>query len=246
MCLITFSFNPGAERLLLLAANRDEFHDRPARPMAWWDDPAPILAGRDETAGGTWLAVSREGRWAAVTNVRDPKARFGSRSRGLLPVEFFSGQDSPQGYAEAVQARRQEYGPFNLLMGDRESAWYASSHAPVQAVPPGTHSLSNAALNTSWPKSDRVAARLDQFSVRSLDIDGLMNMMRDGKQAEPDTLPDTGVGQEMEQFLSSPFIVSPNYGTRCTTLISLGEGNRMLERRFNPAGQAVGQLDYRW
>lgn len=246
MCLITLSFTPGRERHLLLAANRDEFHARPARPLAWWPGSPSVLAGRDEQAGGSWLAVARNGRWAAVTNLRDPGAPSGPRSRGELPLGFLESDQRPEDYAREVQDRRADYGPFNLLIGDSTRLWYASSHAKARSIEPGVHALSNGAMDAPWPKSTRVARRLQSIDGGKPGIDQLLALMHDTDGADDAELPDTGVGVEMERFLSSPFIVSERYGTRCTTLVMLAAGSRVIERRFDPQGNVAGQLDYRW
>lgn len=246
MCLIAFAFTPGNDRQLVLAANRDEFHDRPARAMAWWRWPEGPLAGRDELAGGTWLAVARDGRWAAVTNFRDPRADTGARSRGDLPVGFFSEGLSPSDYARDVYHDRSAFGPFNLLAGDRRSLWYCSTWSPPEAVAPGVHALSNGLLDEGWPKSRRVSLALQRLIDRpgAADTRRLFELMDDRQTAADEELPDTGVGLEIERMLSAPFIVSPNYGTRCSTVLELGVINRATERRFSPDGQPIGELSY--
>ena len=246
MCLIAFAFTPGHDRHLLLAANRDEFHDRPARPMAWWEWPAGPLAGRDERAGGTWLAVGRDGRWAAVTNFRDPQAEGGRCSRGELPVAFVGSAQSPAEYVAEVHARREDFGPFNLLAGDRDSLWYGSTHAGPQAVEPGVHALSNGLLDEPWPKSRRVATALRGLagSDGELDLQRLFALMDDREPASDNELPDTGVGLELERRLSPPFIVSPQYGTRCTTLLALGSRSMAAERSFSAHGAVSAQVNY--
>jgi uncharacterized protein with NRDE domain len=246
MCLIAFAFTPGQDRHLLLAANRDEFHERPARPLTWWDWPEGPLAGRDVQAGGTWLAVARDGRWAAVTNVRDPRAGSGPRSRGDLPVGFLRGRLSPAEYVEAVHSRRSEYGPFNLLAGDRDSLWYGSSHADPRPIDAGVHALSNGLIDEPWPKSRRVAQALGGLVRADAEFDGdrLLGLMDDREPASDGELPDTGVGIEMERWLSSPFIVSERYGTRCSTALSLGRRCRVVERSFDSTGQAVTQVEF--
>jgi uncharacterized protein with NRDE domain len=245
MCLIAFNFSPGRERHLLLAANRDEFHERPARPMAWWRWPVGPLAGRDERAGGTWLAVGRDGRWAAVTNFRDPDAASGRRSRGELPLDFLAGGRSPAEEADRVHAGRSDYGPFNLLVGDRESLWYASSHAGPRPVEPGVHALSNGLLDAPWPKSRRVATALRGIdSARAVDAERLFDLMDDRAPSPDDELPETGVGAELERFLSPPFIVGERYGTRCTTVVDLAARSIVAERSFDAAGDVIGEADY--
>lgn len=246
MCLIAFAFTPDQDRHLLLAANRDEFHDRPALPMAWWEWPDGPLAGRDEKAGGTWLAIGRDGRWAAVTNFRDPQAGGGPRSRGELPVRFLESDASPEAYVRTIHERRSDYGPFNLLAGDRASLWYGSTYAGPVAVAPGVHALSNGLLDEPWPKSRRAATALrgQTESGAAPDVDRLFGLMDDREGAPDEELPDTGVGTELERFLSSPFIVGERYGTRCSTVLSLGSRRLAAERRFNRAGEAVAQLQY--
>ncbi|MEE4303491.1 MAG: NRDE family protein [Wenzhouxiangella sp.] len=247
MCLIAFDFAPGGDRPLLLAANRDEFHARPARPMAWWSWPGGPLAGQDEQAGGTWLALARDGRWAAVTNFRDPSAPGGQRSRGELPTGFLQGARSPEDYARQIRERRAEYGPFNLLVGNAESVWYASSHAPARAVEPGVHALSNGLLDERWPKSRRVATALRGLGPsRTVDHDRLFELMNDRQPAPDSELPETGVGAELERFLAPPFIVGDRYGTRCTTVVSIGSSASVSERRFDVGGDAVGEVTYRF
>src|SRR5690554_4149460 len=202
MCLIAFRFSPTGNRNLVLAANRDEFHQRPARAMHWWSWPAGPLAGRDEQAGGSWLAVARNGRWAAVTNFRDPRAAGGARSRGDLPLAFIRGDDSPEAYVRSTHDRRASYGPFNLLAGDRQSLWYASSHARPSPVAPGVHALSNGLLDEPWPKSRRVARALAGLGeAAEIDPERLFDLMDDRQLATADeALPETGVGTELERI----------------------------------------------
>lgn len=248
MCLIAFCFSPDSARHLLLAANRDEFHDRPARPMAWWGEQGTWLAGRDERAGGTWLAIGRDGRWSAVTNFRDPRAGPGARSRGELPLAFLSGQSTPADYARAVHLERTRYAPFNLLAGDAQSLWYCSTHRPAQPVQPGVHALSNGVLDEPWPKSRRIAGALRGLLDRAgvVEPDQLFSLMDDRQPGDDEALPNTGVGLDHERLLSPPFIVSPRYGTRCSTVLCLGEQNLAAERRFGTEGEPLGQLVYHW
>ena len=245
MCLIAFSFTPGRERHLLMAANRDEFHERPARPMTWWRWPAGPLAGRDERAGGTWLAVGRDGRWAAVTNFRDPDAQGARRSRGELPLQFLEAGAAPETFVRAVHDRRAEYGPFNLLAGDCSTLWYGSSRASPAAVSPGVHALSNGLLDEAWPKTRRAAKALDGLvSAASVDAERLFRLMDDREPAPAEELPDTGVGADLERFLSPPFIVGERYGTRCTSILDLGQRSQVAERRFDASGRSLGEVTF--
>ncbi len=248
MCLIAFAWMPERERCLVLAANRDEFHERPARPMAWWPQRPNCLAGQDLEAGGTWLAVGRKGRWAAVTNFRDPAAQPGHESRGDLPLAFVSGDMAPADYIADVYSRRSAYGPFNVLAGDRQSLWYAGSRAEPQSVSPGLHALSNGLLDQSWPKSRRVTTALGGVLASGGEIDPkrLFELMDDREAAPDPDLPDTGVGLEAERLLSPPFIVSPRYGTRCSTVLGIGREVLAAERRFRADGSVDGELQYRF
>ncbi|MCC5864187.1 MAG: NRDE family protein [Wenzhouxiangella sp.] len=248
MCLIAFAWMPEYERCLVLAANRDEFHQRPAGPLAWWPEPLDCLAGRDLKAGGTWLAVARNGRWAAVTNFRDPGAPTGTASRGDLPLAFLRGDSSPADCVASAYARRADYGPFNFLAGDRNSLWYAGSRARPQAVQPGLHALSNGLLDQAWPKSRRATTALGGLlaGANEIDPDRLFDLLDDREPASDEELPDTGIGLEAERMLSPPFIVSSGYGTRSSTVLSLGTEILAAERRFAGNGQTLGELCYRY
>jgi uncharacterized protein with NRDE domain len=245
VCLIAFNFRPSGDPFLVLAANRDEFHERPSRPLSWWRWPEGPLAGRDERAGGTWIAVDRGGRWAAVTNFRDPDAEGGRRSRGELPLRFLDGDLDPERFVSDIHASRSEYGPFNLLAGNRGALWYCSTHGGPEAVGAGVHALSNGPLDAPWPKSRRVATALRGLDTADhVDIGRLFGLMDDREPAADGDLPDTGVGTDIERFLSPPFIVGERYGTRCTTVASLGERCRVVERGFDRQGVTVSALDY--
>ena len=248
MCLIAFAFTPGQPRHLLLAANRDEFRDRPARPMGWWQWPEGPLAGRDEQAGGTWLAVARDGRWSAVTNFRDPRASPGGRSRGDLPIHFLAGTESPADFARRVYLERAAFGPFNLLVGDPQSLWYCSTHATARPVEPGVHALSNGLLDEDWPKSRRVATALGGLisDPGETDPDRLFALMDDRRPGDDHELPETGVGLDHERLLSPPFIVTPRYGTRCSSVLCLGQRSLAVERRFDQHGETLGEVDFRF
>ncbi len=248
MCLIALAYTPGQARHLLMVANRDEFHERPTQPMAWWQWPNGPLAGRDERAGGTWLAVSRDGCFAAVTNIRDPGVASAPRSRGRLPIDFLKSDKDPEDYVRRVHAERFETGPFNLLAGNREQLWYCSSQCVPRQIEPGVHALSNGRLDDPWPKSRRVARTLKGLvgSPAEPDPERLFELMFDRQHAPDEELPDTGIGLEVERVLSPPFIVTPSYGTRCTTLVSLGAQSRVVERRFGADGERAGEIEYRF
>lgn len=239
MCLIVFRWQPGAAVPLQVWANRDEFLARPASATAFWPDAPQVLAGRDLAAGGSWMGVTRRGRFAALTNYRDPGLAGGRRSRGELVSEFLRGEEVPETYARRVAARVADYGGFSLLVGDGLSLWATGSHGqPPRAVPDGWHGLSNAALDVPWPKSERLLA-----AARALPADAPaeahLALLADDTPAPDDALPDTGVGLAMERMLSPVCIRSPGYGTRNSTWLWVGEHEIVWEEADHNRGERV-------
>lgn len=222
MCLIALAWQAHPDYPLIVMANRDEFYRRPTAPARFWPETPHVLAGRDLAAGGTWLGVTRSGRFAALTNYRDPAAPTGERSRGLLVSLFLQGDVSPMDYAGSVAAEGQHYGGFNLLLGDREELVIVSNRgtAPTRLLP-GVHGLSNHLLDTPWPKVVRAKAGL-QAQLAAPEADALMALLGNHEMAADAELPETGVGQAMERLLSPLFIHSPQYGTRASTVLLLG------------------------
>jgi len=247
MCLIAFRWQPDAQQPLIMAANRDEFHARPTRALGWWAWPAGPLAGRDEQAGGTWMAVGRSGRFAAITNFRDPEASSGTRSRGELPLAWLEWNGAIGEFAHKLHAEKAPYGPFNLVFGDMHELWAVGTHAEPVSVTPGVHALSNHLLDTPWPKSIRAVRRMERWLEEGAeDIDGLLDLLDDRQPADDHELPDTGVGREVESMLSSPFIVSDRYGTRSSSALLLGPTITMAERTFGVRGETTGERSFSW
>lgn len=220
MCLLAFHWQPDADLCLQVWANRDEFLSRPAAPTAFWDAHPQVLAGRDLQGGGSWLGVTRQGRFAALTNYRDPRLRPGTRTRGELVGDFLTGRQSAADMARAVAERGGDYGGFNLLLGDADSLWIIGHDQPPLAVSPGWHGLSNARLDTPWPKLSRLVSRTRQLDRP--DPDQALALLADTAPAEDDMLPDTGVGLDMERLLSPVCIRTPAYGTRNSTWLRIG------------------------
>ena len=255
MCLIAFGWKPAADLHLLVVANRDEFHGRPSAPLAYWPDQPALLAGRDIEAQGTWLGVSTRGRLAAITNVRLPAAPVsGLRSRGALPVDYLIGGAAPAEHLAALQASLPQYGPCNLLLADADGASYASSQpgVPVQALAPGLYGLSNAALDSPWPKTLRLKRAVSNWLARGEynDSTPLFAALADTHIPPDAELPDTGVGLATERLVAPAFIVGRDYGTRCSTVIRIdtaGAGTA-IERRFGPQGMLLGEsrVVFRW
>ena len=254
MCLIAFAWQHPHYRLVLIG-NRDEFHARPSAALARWDDAPDLLAGRDLQARGTWLGVSENGRLAAVTNVRLPEPPAPQLlSRGKLAVDFLRGDADAEAHADALVPTLPRYGGCNLLLFDREHAVYASNQpsAHAQSLAAGVYGLSNAALDTPWPKTIALRDALAGW-LRSSDDNGvepLFDALASEHQPTDGELPDTGVGLELERLVAPAFIRNPEYGTRCSTVVTIGHdgAGRIVERRFGRGGVPLGEtaLAFRW
>lgn len=240
MCLILLAYRSHPDYPLILAANRDEFYDRPTAPAQFWSEAPCLLAGRDLRRGGTWLGVTRGGRWAAVTNFRETaRTMTGGRSRGELVKGFLAGEESPEAFLAQLSAEAGSFPGFNLLAGTTEELWYFSNRDNGgRPLAPGLYGLSNALLDTPWPKVVRSRMALASalaLSTSALEAD-LFALLAD-RRAPPDSeLPDTGFGLPWERLLSPPFILSPAYGTRSSTVLTLsGDGHAsLIERTFSP------------
>ena len=220
-------------------------------PAAWWSEG--WIAGRDLLAGGTWLAVTRSGRYAFVTNVREPGLRdVNAPSRGALVTRVVGDRASPAESVASVSASATAYNGFNLIAGDVAYACWGSNRADgVRTLGRGIHGLSNAALDTPWPKVERSKAALAAWCADpATDIEALFAILADRAPAPDTQLPDTGISIEWERRLSSPFIVGADvgYGTRCSTIVTLGRDGtaRFVERTFDPAGDPVGDVEVRF
>ncbi len=247
MCLIALAWKTHADFSLALAANRDEFHDRPAAPAAWWNGKHDVFGGRDLSHGGSWLAMSRHGRLAAITNIRrmiPPDA--GAPSRGGLVRDFVQAELSVDQYAEELAGRAERYSGFNLLLFDGANVLFCDNHQGFaqQLLEPGIHVVSNASLDTPWPKAQRLRRAMQAFvNQRVASRNLLFSALADAEPAQDDELPDTGVGLEMERFLSPPFIRGERYGTRCSSIVTVGNDGHaeFAERRFGRNGEFQGE-----
>ncbi len=267
MCLLVVGWLAHPRYRVVVAANRDEFHARPTAPLAPWADQPRVLAGRDLQAGGTWLGLDAGRRFGLVTNYRElARPRHTAPSRGHLVPRFLGAPLSADHYLRALEADAQGYAGFNLLLGDGERLMYASNRAAqfARELTPGLHGLSNHLLDTPWPKLQRVRGEVEAWIERArqgpppqpglasaagdmaADAEWLMTVFADRRRAAAPHDPASGLGADWEQVLSSPFVLNPDYGTRCTTVLLLGhDGHSWIsERRFDPQGLAVGQHEW--
>ena len=248
MCLIVFAWKAHPDFPLVVAANRDEFHARPTAAAGFWDDRTGILAGRDLEGMGTWLGVTRSGRFAAVTNYRDaaPAPREAA-SRGLLASRYLASDDAPGAFAAAVAADGATYRGFNFLAGDREEMWWVSNRgASAHRLEPGVHGLSNHLLDTPWPKVTQGKQRLRSALQLAPAVEPLLALLADTAEAADGELPDTGVGVERERLLSAARIVSTAYGTRSSSALVVGADGRVrfAERAYGSDGNELDTLRY--
>jgi len=245
MCLILFSYKMHPDYRLILTANRDEFYNRPTAPLNYWADHPDVLAGRDLKGKGTWLGVTRAGRIAAITNYREPAARReNTPSRGILIRDFLTGTSTPERYLKAVSKIGQAYNGFNLIAGDPAELYYYSNRATrVRQLQPGLYGISNHLIDTAWPKIQRGKDLLQgQLSGREkIDIEKIWKILADRSQPADDELPDTGVGLHWERVLSPLFIISPDYGTRSSSVVLLDKSGRVTirERTFLNTGDEI-------
>jgi uncharacterized protein with NRDE domain len=248
MCIILFSWQPERDTPLVVAANRDEFHHRPAEAARWRSD---VLCGLDLEANGTWLGVTRAGRFAAVTNYREPiqDQQPGRRSRGMLPLDFLHNDLSPAEYMDSIVPEQEEFGGFNLLAGDGRALWYMSNRGAAPCpVEPGIHALSNGLLDTTWPKTERGKARLAQSLDQDDLLPALLDVLRDDTVPDDSELPQTGVGLELERLVAPIFIASATYGTRASTALAMSaDGGQFTEQRWQPSGMPADDAStYHW
>lgn len=244
MCLLIFAHRASRKFPLLVAANRDEFHQRPTAASGFWPQHPTVLAGRDEQSGGTWMGVTRDRKFAAVTNFRDPATTDSApRSRGELPLDYLLGSQSPESYLREVSLRAERYAGFNLLLGDGDALWYfcnqaqpgASAIDPPRALDPGIYGLSNAHLDTPWPKVQIGKRGMDKMISDSgpVDHDSLLELVSNTELAEREALVALDMTTPMEQLLSAQFIRSQTYGTRSSTTLSLSSEGQTSWRELS-------------
>ncbi len=250
MCLLLVAYRVHADYPLIVAANRDEFFQRPTTPAQFWDDDPDVLAGRDLSQGGTWMGINKNGRFAAITNVRDPQAfRPSAKSRGLIVADFLTGGQAPNEFLENLARDRGEYNGFNLLVCENGSLHYFSSiDGSRSTLAPGVHGISNDSLNTPWPKVVRGKCEMNAMLNKNPEKfeHALFALLSDRTVAPDGELPNTGVGLEKERFLSPLFIRTAEYGTRSSTLLFVRRVGavRYVERSYNPTADTTAERAY--
>jgi uncharacterized protein with NRDE domain len=246
VCLILFGWRAHPDYRLVLAANRDEFHERPTAAAEFWPQQPGLLAGRDLQAGGTWLGVTRSGRLAAVTNFREPLEPEMplERSRGELVTGFLTGEQPPLDHAEGLRASGASYRGFNLLLGTPDSLAYASNrHEHPSEIVAGCHGLSNHLLDTDWPKVRSGRARLGRLLEGGrVDPEALFDLLTERSLVPGDMPAGAGDSEIRRHLMNHYFIVSPVYGTRSSTVVLMDRRERVtfIERRFAPDGSEAG------
>ena len=243
MCLILFAKDVHPKYKFILAANRDEFYDRPTSSAKFWDDAPNLLAGRDLVHGGTWLGMTKTGRFATVTNYRNPNQPNGKRSRGALVTDFLLGAKSVSEYLQEIEKLSEDFTGFNLLVGDfgndkNELAYFSNRGHRINHIDTDIYGLSNHLLDSPWQKVLRGKEMFTEAisNENEISVISLLKILLDKTLAKDENLPNTGIGIERERILSPMFIETPIYGTRCSTVLLIGNDNSVTfaEKSYHP------------
>lgn len=249
MCLILFSFRQLDHYPLVVVANRDEFYQRATQPAHWWEE-SDIFAGRDLEAMGTWLGVTRTGRFAAVTNVREPGVKLkAAKSRGDLTRDYLQSECRPRDYLQQLEQRASSYAGFNLLVGDPQGLWfYSNRQSGIREIQPGVYGISNGQFDEPWPKLASGKTVLTEQLQDEIDVEQLQNILFSNEVYPDHQLPETGVSIEWERLLSSRFIQSEHYGTRASTVVTFDRDHRIdfTEQNFAVGGLKIERINQRF
>jgi uncharacterized protein with NRDE domain len=251
MCLIFISLNQHPAYKLLVAGNRDEFYNRPTQPADYWPDYPQVLGGRDLEAGGTWLGVTLRGRISMLSNYRDPGSMDpAAPTRGRLVAEYLEGNQHAAAYLEAINGSGIRYNGFNLFAGTADDLYYYSNYQRlVQRLLPGFYGISNHLLETPWPKVVKGKQKIGPaFSRNVVDPEEIFGLLYDDITAPTENLPSTGLAPDRERALSSMFIKTANYGSRCSTVIAVDRDDNWLfsERTYHPDDFSYRDKTYRF
>ena len=246
MCLILFALHQHKDYPLIVIANRDEYYARPTQSAHWWPDAPDIFAGRDLEASGTWMGVNKKGRFAAVTNVREPGSFGPARlSRGKLTRDFLSSREPADTFLKNIESSADDYAGFNLLVGDSTGLYFYSNRNPgIRCIPPGIYGVSNGLFDEAWPKLVSGKQALSVALKTSVENDSLMKILTDRDTAEDERLPQTGVPVDIERMLSSRFIHSNDYGTRACSIVKFNQRGQIIfvEHNYEYAGRTDGSI----
>ena len=233
MCLIAVAHGVDDRHTLVVAANRDERHARPSSDADWWTDAPEVLGGRDLTAGGTWLAVNRSGRFAAVTNIHEPGAPAARKSRGLLVTDFLGESAAGEDCSRSLGRRGADYGPFNLLLFDGAALHYVSNRANPAVLPAGIHGLGNSPLGAHWPKVRRAVQGLAAALDADDPVEPLFELLTERKCDPADE----------RRYTHDLFVVGSEFGTRSSTVVLMGRDGEvtLVERRFDAGAKCTGE-----
>jgi uncharacterized protein with NRDE domain len=240
MCLILFAYKQHPNYHLVLTANRDEFYERPTAALQYWQDYPQVLAGRDLLQQGTWMGITRSGRFAAVTNYREVTTPTpNAPSRGHLVADFLTGTSPPAEYLQQIRRIADKYSGFNLIVGDTQDLYYFGNRdGRIRLLESGIYGLSNHLLNTNWPKVRYGKAQLSSIlrladRTARPDMQDFLTLLQNQEPATDDQLPHTGVGIERERMLSPIFITSPDYGTRSSSVLMIDQGGHVDFREIS-------------
>jgi uncharacterized protein with NRDE domain len=251
MCLIVFANNIHKDYKLIFAANRDEFYYRQTKEAHFWNDHPELLAGKDLQAGGTWMGINKSGKFAAITNYRDMKSiKDNAPTRGNLTLDYLVSDITPEEYFSKIINNLKKYNGFNLIIGDIDNLFYFSNIKPeLIKIEPGIHGLSNAFLDTKWPKVEKSKMRLaEAINSNQVNEKRLMKILDDKIFVKDENLPDTGAGKELERVLSSVFIKTEKYGTRCSTVLLVDQQNNVtfVERIYIPGKNSFEKNEFKF
>lgn len=251
MCLIFLSIDDHPKYKLIVAANRDEFYQRKTAPVAEWQDHPNVIGGRDLEAHGTWMAMTKDGKIGMVTNYRDLKnINPNAPSRGHLVTDFLFNNDNPEPYLKEIHLKASAYNGFNLIIGSADQLYYYSNYqSRIKKLTKGFYGLSNHLLETPWPKVARGKEKMGAvLSKADVDPHAIFNVLLDERIAADDQLPDTGLDIERERALSAMFIKTPNYGTRCSTVVLVDNNNTVsyIERVYDLKTFAFSEKVFSW
>lgn len=250
MCIVNFHYKDHPKYELIVISNRDEFYERPTAPAHFWEDHPYLLAGRDLEAMGTWLGITKNGRFATLTNIRDlskPQKNY-KTSRGEIVTNFLTSETSPEEYVEHLAKRSHLYDGFNIIVGDETGLYYLNNveNRPTK-IEKGTHSLSNEFLNSKWPKVIKGRNNLRNYVTNNekIEFEDLFSIGLDDEIAPDEQLPKTGVPLELERKLSSLFIRTENYGTRTITVFTIDyDKNVQFKEHTFTNGKFTSEISY--